>query len=275
MAGVIVTILKIIGIVLASVFALLLMLIGIFLFLPVRYQLKGSKDAERAAFSLSVNWLCHLFRIRVDYEQESGLAYSVKLLFFQLFPRKVRTKKTLKNKEVKKEPALEKSEPIKQQDKTVEIRDNNYRPEDKKIENSVGKEKESFTFQKICDKIKGICSNCEKFKKFITSEEVKGMLKFLNEQRKYLVHHLKPSKADIYLCFGTEDPALTGQILAVLSVLYPFYGYKLDIVPDFEQAVFQGNAFVKGKVQFYAMLLTAWRAYKNQYIRNLIDRLRK
>lgn len=296
MAGVIVTILKIIGIVLVSILSLLLILIGVFLFLPVRYQLKGSKDAEKAALSLSVNWLCHLFRIRVKYEQDSGFVYSVKLLFFQLFPQKEKPEQ--KNEPGQKNEPKQKNEPeqkneleqkvevkedfpaaeqktIKQPDKTVEIRDTKHKSADKKAENSNKRKKETFTFQKICDKIKGICSSCEKFKKFITSEDVKGSLKFLNEQRKYLVRHLKPSKADVYIHFGTEDPALTGQILAVLSVLYPFYGYKLDIEPDFEQAVFEGSVFIKGKAQFYVVLLTLWRGYKNHYIRKMIDRVRK
>lgn len=317
MAGVIVTILKIIGIILVSILALLLILIGVFLFLPVQYQLRGSKDAEKAELSLSVNWLCHLFRIRVNYGQDSGLVYSVKLLFFQLFPQKEKPEKPEKPQKEKKQKKKEKpekieepkekaeakdkptaveSERIKQPDKTVEIRDTNHKSADKRNETPSKKAKDThqepehdrgiqkikkkieklkFTFENICDKIKGICSSCEKFKKFITSEEVKGTLKFLNEQRKYLVRHLKPSKADVYLHFGTEDPALTGQILAALSVLYPFYGYRLDIEPDFEQAVLEGNAFIKGNVQFYVILLTVWRAYKNQYIRKMIDRVRK
>lgn len=293
MAGVIVTILKIIGIILVSILALLLILIGVFLFLPVQYQLRGSKDAEKAELSLYVNWLCHLFRIRVNYGQDSGLVYSVKLLFFQLFPQKEKPEKPQKEKkpkkkekperieepkekaEVKDKPDIAESERIKQPDKTVEIRDTNHKSADKRNETPKKKAKETFTFGNICDKIKGICSSCEKFKKFITSEEVKGTLKFLNEQRKYLVRHLKPSKADVYLHFGTEDPALTGQILAALSVLYPFYGYRLDIEPNFEQVVLEGNAFIKGNVQFYVILLTVWRAYKNQYIRKMIDRVRK
>jgi hypothetical protein len=314
MAGVIVTILKIIGIIIVSILALFLILIGVFLFLPVQYQLRGSKDAEKAELSLSVNWLCHLFRVRVNYAQDSGFVYTVKLLFFQLFPRKEKPEKPVKPQkqkkpqkeekpekikekaEVKEKPTKTEAERIKQPDKTVEIRDTNHKSADKKVEIPNKKEKDTheesehdqgiqkikkkieklkFTFQNICDKIKGICSSCEKFKKFITSEEVKGTLKFLNEQRKYLVRHLKPSKADVYLHFGTEDPALTGQILAALSVLHPFYGYRLDIEPDFEQAVFEGNVFIKGNVQFYAILLTVWRAYKNQYIRKMIDRVRK
>ncbi len=305
MVGVILTILKMSGIVLLSLLALLLILIGIFLFLPINYRLKASKNAEGARGYLYVNWLFHLLRVCVEYEQESGMAYSVKVLFFQIFPKQEKNEKITRTKKIKKVPKTEKK------DKTEESRNNNHNAEvsenitevlqkedipkktfqkNKEVpeEVQVVEKKKSlfemvkekirklkFTFWKICDKMKEICSAYEKFKEFIFSEEMKGSLKFLNEQRKYLVRHLKPSKADVYLHFGTDDPSLTGEILAALSVVYPFYGYKLEVVPDFEQVCFEGNVFIKGKIQCYVMLLTAWRAYKNKYIRKMIGKIKK
>lgn len=295
MAGVIITILKIIGIIVVSILALLFILIGVFLFLPVRYQLRGSKDAEKGEFALSVDWLCHLLRIRVNYSQDGGFIYTIKLMFFQMFPKKEKLEKPVRLRKQKNAKKKENKEPEqknvvkeeflsvepeirKQPDKTVEIRDTNHKTV-KNMPKNLNKKKKieklKFTFQKICDRIKSVCSGYERFQAFVSSEEVKGALKFLNEQRKYLVRHLKPSKADVYLHFGTEDPALTGQILAILSVCYPFYGYKLEIVPDFEQALLEGKLFIKGKVQFYVVLLTVWRGYKNRYIRKMIDRVRK
>lgn len=314
MTGIIITILKIIGIILLFIFALLLILLGVFLFLPVKYQLKGSKNAEETALFLAVSWLFRLLRIRVEYQKESGFVYSVRLLTFQIIPKPEKSEKTRKSKKQKKKKKTDKnresrdtnrkngeifqnvSEPV--QKDVVQKKNIQRKTEQKEAENleeipnlkkkTFQKEKKSlfeifkekiiklkFTFQKIYDKIKEICSEYEKCKEFITSEELKGSLKFLNEQRTYLVRHLKPSKADVYLHFGTEDPAVTGEILAALSVLYPFYGYKLNVEPDFEQVCFQGNIFIKGKIQCYVMLLTAWRAYKNKHIRKMIDRIRK
>lgn len=298
MVGVILTILKMIGIVLLSLLALLLILIGIFLFLPVNYRLKASKNAEGARGCLYVNWLFHLLRFCLEYEQESGMVYSVKFLFFQIFPKEERNEKTIRTKKIKQ------VQTTKKKDKTEESRNNNHNAEvlqkkdipkktfqkNKEVpeEVQVVEKKKSlfemvkekirklkFTFCKICDKMKEICSAYEKLKEFISSEELKGSLKFLNEQKKYLIRHLKPSKADVYLHFGTEDPALTGEILAALSVVYPFYGYKLEVVPDFEQVCLEGNIFIKGKIQCYVVLMTAWRAYRNKHIRKMIEKMKK
>lgn len=307
MAGVIVTILKIIGIVLLSIIGLFLILVLSCLFLPVNYQLWGSKSEEEAKMSLSVNWLFHLIRIRVEYSQENGLIYYVKILFFQLFPREERLEKKDKKRkkrdteyqeseykdsgsvkeEVQKEVIQSKdtshqaeeqgqveeikqiSSPTKKEPKKEKSKNNSFSAVKKKII------KLKFTFQKICDKIKEICSEYEKWKAFILSEETKGSLSFLNDQRKYLFRRLKPSKADVYLHFGTDDPAVTGKILAALSVFYSFYGWHMDVEPDFEQVCLEGRIYIKGNIQTYILLVIVWRAYKNKHIRSIIQRFRK
>ncbi|WP_405317447.1 DUF2953 domain-containing protein, partial [Faecalibacillus faecis] len=127
-----------------------------------------------------------------------------------------------------------------------------------------------FTFQKICDKIKEIFSGYEKFREFIFSEETRETLSFLNTQRKYLFRHIKPDKSDIYLHFGTEDPAVTGEVLAVLSLIYAFYPWNLNVVPDFEESCFDGKIEIKGKLQSYAFLILLWRIYGNKNIKKII-----
>lgn len=318
MAGIILTILKIIGIILLSILALLVLLIGIFLFLPIQYQVKAEKSAEKASGCLYLSWLFHIFRVRVEFGSKSGVAYSVKLLFFQVFPRvekKHKIKENSNNNSIQKKaersenPTKENvlSEKFPERNHEIRTEEPKERPQEEPEEKAKEKAKEKaeeepkenpqtksaakkktivqlfldkikklkFTFYKIYDKIKEICSGYEKFKQFVSSEELKGSLKFLNEQKKYLVRQLKPDRADAYVHFGTEDPALTGEILAVLSIIYPFYGYQLEVVPDFEQVCLEGNIYIKGRVQCYVMLLTAWRAYKNKYIRKMIEKFRK
>ena len=49
--------------------------------------------------------------------------------------------------------------------------------------------------------------------------------------------------------FGLEDPYDTGRILAVLSMLYPFYGEHIDIYPDFEYRILEGHLLIKGRIR--------------------------
>lgn len=59
---------------------------------------------------------------------------------------------------------------------------------------------------------------------------------------------IKPDKLSGYVHFGLEDPATTGQVLGVLSLILPLYQEFLVIRPDFEEACVEGNLEGKGKI---------------------------
>ena len=67
--------------------------------------------------------------------------------------------------------------------------------------------------------------------------------------------------------FGFEDPCITGQVLAGLSILYPFVGGHIHLMPDFENQIFEGEAFVKGKIRLVYILATAIRLLVNKSVR--------
>lgn len=339
MAGIILTILKIIGIIILVIIGCILLLAALILFYPVNYKVNAETDSEALKASVYIHWLFHIFRFRLSYDSGDKLVYNLKILFFQILPEKEKSDKKKKSGNTKRKNKktsenaneMEKDKHTEEVNETEEVtyseekelmeqgsqEDPNRKMEDveKTSENSRNPQnKESkepahqtssnedtaskqdfkpkkeqipkisdlfqtikkkitnlkFTFQKICDKIKEIFSGYEKFREFILSEETKETLTFLNTQRKYLFRHLKPDKSDIYLHFGTEDPAVTGEILAVLSLVYAFYPWNLNVVPDFEESCFEGKIEIKGKLQSYAFLILIWRLYGNKNIKKII-----
>ena len=85
------------------------------------------------------------------------------------------------------------------------------------------------TFKKICDKIR-------QTKKFFENEKVRAVVRLIFQQSKKVLRHVRPRTARGELCFGTGDPASTGQILGVLGVAYPLYGNTLAVTPDLKNA---------------------------------------
>lgn len=86
MGMVILTILKIIGIILLVVLGLILLLLLLVLFVPIRYRIDASKDAEgeqQIHALVKVTWLLHLLNIRFLYPEEAYLR--VRLACFTLF----------------------------------------------------------------------------------------------------------------------------------------------------------------------------------------------
>ena len=77
----------------------------------------------------------------------------------------------------------------------------------------------------------------------------------------------KPKKLEGKIRFGFEDPAYTGEVLAVLSVFYPLFGSAFEVYPDFEQAVFGGSLLCKGKLRLNHLARLAWVLFWNRNVR--------
>lgn len=70
MLGIILTILKWIGIVIGIMIAAVLVLILLALFVPVRYEIKGEND-EAMCVQGKAHWLFHIVSFRVSYENDN------------------------------------------------------------------------------------------------------------------------------------------------------------------------------------------------------------
>lgn len=84
--------------------------------------------------------------------------------------------------------------------------------------------------------------------------------------------HSSPRKLKGKIRFGTSDPCTTGQILGVVGAGYGLLGRGVQITPDFENTVLEGNLELKGRIQIFVLLLIAkrvflsdeWRHFKKQ-----------
>ncbi|MET3739638.1 DUF2953 domain-containing protein [Faecalicatena orotica] len=136
-------------------------------------------------------------------------------------------------------------------------------------------EKLKYTFLKICDTMKTTSDKKDKLILFITDEVHKSALGAVLVEVRRLLRFLKPKKLKADVHFGFEDPYYTGQVLAVLSVIYPFLGDHVDIEPDFEQKVLEGSIMISGKVRVLYMIIMLWNLVWNKNVRTTIKHIRK
>lgn len=108
MLGVILFILKTIGILLLAVIGLLLLVLLIILFIPVRYRIKLEHGEELLILDSKLSWLFHILRARVSH-MNGVFHILVKVLWFTIYdnlqPRKQKvekSKKTAKRNSTKK-----------------------------------------------------------------------------------------------------------------------------------------------------------------------------
>ncbi len=80
---------------------------------------------------------------------------------------------------------------------------------------------------------------------------------------------VRPRKGKIRVCFGTDDPATTGEICAFIGMIYPFVGKYVMIEPDFEHKILEGDFYFKGYITCLMLLRVAWVVLFDKDIKNL------
>lgn len=135
-------------------------------------------------------------------------------------------------------------------------------------------EKLKYTFEKICDTMKSLVEKKEKLTDFITDEAHRSTFFALIKELKRLLRFLKPKHLEADIEFGFDDPYLTGQILAALSMIYPFIGTHVEIQPDFEQKVLKGNLLISGKIRVFYVIIMLWNLIWNKNVRITIKHIR-
>ena len=134
-----------------------------------------------------------------------------------------------------------------------------------------------YTIQKICDKIKAVSDNIQYYRGVLESDYFRRSLSLCKEELAWVLKKVKPNKFEADLIVGLEDPAATGEILAVYGILYPMIGRHVRIAGDFEceKIHAEGRLYIRGKIRVFTFLRVVVRVYFNKDIKKLIRLLKK
>jgi hypothetical protein len=292
---VLLTILKILGIAILIILAILLAVLLLVLFVPVRYKAKGNFEGKNIDANANVSWLFNFLHLRAGYKYSEPFHLQFKILGIPLIDN-LREKKPKKEKNKNKtEIAREeddKYEPI-IQDKPVDKNSENKTITETKLftetdENSIKERKNvisekissitckiNSTYRKIHDTAIDVTNNIEYYVKLVNQERTKAAFELCKKQIFKLLKLLCPRKYRINLHLGFEDPSTMGEVLAIWGMLYPFHMGKIDIKPEFETAVMEGDFIIKGRICIVSILKAACILYFNKNIKLLIKRLKR
>lgn len=303
-------ILKVIGIVLLVLLLLFSALILSVVLIPVRYRIKGrAASPDEIEAGLTVSWMLHLIHGRIQISG-SDISYNIRLLGIPVplgaekkpkrnkTPRKKRSspQKRARNPSghPKENEAAAKETNREGRAETPETKDfRTEAPGDHSAgHQTIQKKHKIQLFLEGCKawllrlkqiavglKNKTITWN-EQFsniKNIILEETNKNAVICLFREFRYLLKHFSPRKASGTLQYGTQDPAITGQILGGIS-LFPFwYRYQISVQPDFNAEDFyaRGDLAMKGHIRTLHMLRTGIRLIKDKDFRRLINQIRK
>lgn len=141
-------------------------------------------------------------------------------------------------------------------------------------------------FQRITgipDKIRRLCKNFrnrmksgraffEKAKNFLEKEENQETFRLILSSGKKLLRHVLPRKLKGRVHFGFSDPYRTGQLLTAVSPFYGLYAKDLELIPDFEHEVLEGELHLKGRIRLGSFVWTGIRLFRNRNFRRLLKK---
>jgi len=291
MIHILLTTLKVIGILLAITLGLIVGLILIVLFVPIRYNANVNNIDVKA----KVTWLLHLLSVRLEFIDKK-LKYKIKILGITILnsekpkkPKKTKETKEVEAKkqeepktepDVKKEPEVKKKLENKQEAQVKETSHAKNRTETKEKKSISQKLLEvinniKFKIKNICDKIKNVLKKITDYKDFLTTEEsitnIKSILKMLLD----LLLYVLPTKLKGNVKFGFDNPETTGKALGAICIFHGVYADNITLEPDFDNKVFEANVKLKGRIRLYRFVVLAFKLWRNKWIKKLLKFIKK
>ncbi|MCL2052312.1 MAG: DUF2953 domain-containing protein [Lachnospiraceae bacterium] len=299
-----ITILKVAGIILFAICGILILLLMLVLFVPLRYSLRGEYAGIESPLTyakIRISWLLRLVSVSYSYPDKQSIR--VKFLFFTIFDSKrpKKKKKAGKKSATDKRPAKEEKNEVTEANETTEAIEVNKANELKAVNevkapapaDEPEEEKPSFIaflkkikqfyeniiytarnfYAKIKDtrqKVSDFVNDLNYYLEILKSDELKKAFSLCTGQLKRILKSIKPRKIRVNLLIGRGDPAATAKILELYSILYPFIGQNISIKPDFDREVINGDFFISGRIASWVVLWSAWKVYSDRNIRKLL-----
>lgn len=286
----ILTVLKVTGIVLLVILGLLIFILGMLLFVPIRYRFAGSFYSVLQA-EASVKWRPVMLNAAVFCENQE-VKYVIKLFgqvvmtntdkkiswlgrkFFVFDEEEEDISRELKEeKEEKEESREEQTEGSRHFEKEsgTAVTD----PGESRRENTSRKREKKTDWkplQLLIDKLKKINNKKDALLKVYNSRRFELAKKDIIDYVKEILAIIKPDELEGFVHFGLDNPADTGQVLGIISMALPLYDGFLTVEPDFEKACLEGNLKGNGKIRLYSILKLALKVIFNK---NLIKVTKK
>lgn len=139
-----------------------------------------------------------------------------------------------------------------------------------------------YTIRKFCDKIKHIkdtikeiAENIFYYKEVITQTENKKLYGRVKDRIFKVLKSIRPRVLKAALHVGTGSPDTTGYLCALYGMLLPVLGNNVILDADFEEAVWEGEFFLKGRITVFTLLRHAVGLLLDKQLRVFVKQLKR
>lgn len=281
------TILKVIGIILLVVLALILTALFCILFVPVKYRAVGSFENTDIRAKAHVSWLFHLFALHIEYADETDgyirLAFVKRKLFDDADSDYENDEKAA---EASDDDVMDEAAKTETEDKVSE--NTGDEPKISADENQHIKQQTKLAHQKTYkkrsekphkkqfkDKSEKIKNCIYKLKREYSDERNKAAFLHLKKELFIILKRICPRRLKFTMVYSTGSPDTTGILLGILACFPVGYKNKWQITPDFEseKPYAKGSFDIKGHVIVISILAATLRILFDKNCRRLYNRI--
>lgn len=252
-------ILKWIGILLGVILGLLLVLLVSAVFVPVRYEVRGSTQ-DKPVYSFRFSWLLSLVSVKKKKNSDRIRLYVFGIPIRCLAGGAKQDSSPAEDKTTgHKEQQVDRTEKHEQEPsppvdsgKSETAR----REKGRQGKKNIRKKKKNFSFNRVSSIIGLVKEN-------------RKLLRRLFGEIKDVIRYLAPKKIQGEVILGTGDPSTTGLLFGGLSLLPVVYQEGVQIMPDFEEKRFQAKGVIKGRIRLFYFLKLVRRLYQDREMKRL------
>ncbi|MCD7806755.1 MAG: hypothetical protein LUH19_05360 [Lachnospiraceae bacterium] len=304
MITILLTILKIVGVILLVFLGLILLVLCLVLFAPVKYRAKGAKHPEEMHVSAFISYLRPFIRISVSYPQEPHL--SVKIFWFDLLKPKEEKKdsqrKPENNKEKRKPAGKKKPEKQSTQKQPMEKQPVERQPVERQpVEKQLStkqptEEKVTAAEERVSPKAESVypletlredSPPRKDTQKAESKEENKlAAIAALLWQYKEMypdvlgrlfkaLKTILPGKCNIYLVFGTGSPESTGYLYGAYCAFAEYLPGTIEFEPVWMESYLDVEFELSGKIRVIHFVTAAVKIIADKRVRQFISEIRR
>lgn len=266
-------IIKVILYSLLVIMGLILAIVLMALLLPIDYKIHVSY-LERFIGKIKIK-VFYIITIFLE-QNEQGLQIDIRLCGKRIFPKQEKAKKKTSRPDEMIEPTHmdRPKQQVTQQSRSVK-EENKKKQDNASKEKKIPSRKEKSEIEEDIKKVKkGILDHLREAWELVhvlwTDENRKLFLKAIKQLFKDLWYGIRPDYLNFELTIGRENPADTGELLALLAFLFPFYCRYGNVIGNFNEETLSGRVDLDGKFNLWRLIKPFLKLILNKSVRNYI-----
>lgn len=307
-------ILKIFGIVLLIILGIIIAVLLLALFVPVRYKAKGQYKASVFEAMFNISYLFHIVSVSFKFKDNKPV-FTVKIFGIPL-------KLGKKSKKIKtddydpsissdsyidntdKKANISEDKPLTADDTTAEsestdsdtsfIKGESESKEEEIVvtdeietesndmaDSTIDKaesekeDSEADTDKPVTKKINNIVEEIEFYIKLLKSQTTKRAFEVCQKRAFIILKSISPKRGRINIWLGLDDTGVTGKIAGYYSALYAFIGKVVKLYPYYDRKITETDFNVSGRIYGCVIIYQGLLILINKNVRRLIKIIKK